>query len=226
MSLQSPGTNNANDANQVDGLKIWSCTNCRRRKVRCDRRYPCAPCTRNKAECTFPVTGRIPRRGSRDASNPKSLVPKQTELVGRLRRLEAMIGGLSSQVEHATVANQDDAPMQGSTNDLSVASVTPSEMSSQDHRLSYSKSATESSNSTRDGDQITIGVAERNSKARQVSDDSEEMMTTNNGEIVVGSRFWSVFCKEVHFSSTLVDCVMTAEATPAIRSRTSKNIVS
>ncbi|KAL9074834.1 MAG: hypothetical protein Q9161_001972 [Pseudevernia consocians] len=71
----------------------------------CDRPYPCAPCTRIKTECVFPVCGRVSRRG-RDASYPKPPVQKQVELVGRLRRAEAMAGDLSSQVEDAAGVEQ------------------------------------------------------------------------------------------------------------------------
>lgn len=101
MSLQPPESDSVNDANRSESVKLWNCINCRRRKVRCDRRHPCAPCSKHKTECTFPVSGRLPRR-ARDAINPGAQ-KKQTELLGRLRRLEAMVGDLGSQVEHAAV---------------------------------------------------------------------------------------------------------------------------
>src|SRR3954471_23825164 len=88
MSLQPPEPDNANDTNLAEGLKVWNCVNCRRRKVHCGRR---APCTRNKTECAFPVSGRILHRG-RDANYPKTPAQKQTEFLGRRRRLEATVG--------------------------------------------------------------------------------------------------------------------------------------
>ncbi|KAM0268569.1 hypothetical protein ACHAPA_004810 [Fusarium lateritium] len=79
-------------------LKIWSCVICRRRKIRCDRKDPCSNCTKSNIDCHFPVTGRIPRR-SRDPSASKTPAQKQSELLGRLRRLESVVTELAAQVE-------------------------------------------------------------------------------------------------------------------------------
>ncbi|AEO62775.1 uncharacterized protein THITE_2027909, partial [Thermothielavioides terrestris NRRL 8126] len=91
-------------APDADGdLKVWSCVTCRRRKVKCDRRDPCANCVRNAIECHFPVTGRLPRR-SRESSasnNRPSQAQRQAELLGRLRRLEDLVAELSGQLEDA-----------------------------------------------------------------------------------------------------------------------------
>ncbi|EHK49355.1 hypothetical protein TRIATDRAFT_214314 [Trichoderma atroviride IMI 206040] len=80
-----------------DGLQIWSCVTCRRRKVKCDRTNPCSNCARNGVECHFPVTGRLPRR--RDPTTWKSPTEKQAELLNRLRRLESLVTELAAQVE-------------------------------------------------------------------------------------------------------------------------------
>ncbi|UKZ50487.1 hypothetical protein TrVGV298_004750 [Trichoderma virens] len=80
-----------------DGLRIWNCVTCRRRKIKCDRRDPCSNCVKNRIECHFPVTGRLPRR--RDPSTWKSPTEKQAELLDRLRRLEALVTELAAQVE-------------------------------------------------------------------------------------------------------------------------------
>jgi hypothetical protein len=198
MSLQLPEPNGANDTNRAEGLKVWSCVNCRRRKVRCDRRHPCAPCTRNKTECTFPVSGRIPRRG-RDTNYPKPPAQKQAELLGRLRRLEAMVGDLSSQVEHAAAVSQDNHPVESST---SATSATLSEMSWPDHRLAlHSQSASGDPHTTRDGVQTVSSMAKGTSELPQVFDEFGELTVASNGDLVVGNRFWTVFCKEVCSSS-------------------------
>ncbi|OCL04052.1 hypothetical protein AOQ84DRAFT_269426, partial [Glonium stellatum] len=151
-----------------EGLKVWSRVNCRRRKVRCDRRHPCASCTRNRAECVFPVSGRIPRRG-RDANYHNPPGQKQAELLGRFRRLEAMVGDLSSQVEHAAAVSQDD------------------------HLLDSSTSATLSETGP-PGQQPALynELASGNPSATP-----GELVMASNGELVVGNRFWTVFCKEV-----------------------------
>lgn len=90
------------------GLKIWSCVICRRRKIRCDRKDPCSNCTKSNIDCHFPVSGRIPRR-SRDpsASSSKTPAQKQSELLGRLRRLESVVTELAAQVEDENGAKVD-----------------------------------------------------------------------------------------------------------------------
>jgi Fungal Zn(2)-Cys(6) binuclear cluster domain len=204
MSLQPPEHNGANDTNRAEGLKVWSCINCRRRKVRCDRRHPCAPCTRNKTECIFPVSGRIPRRG-RDANYPNPPAQKKAELLGHLRRLEAMVGDLSSQVEHAAAVSQGNHLMDSSTGVTSAASttsVTSSETSWPDHRLAlHSQSASGNLRTTHDGVQTGSGMAKGTSESPQVSDGFGELEVASNGDLVVGNRFWTVFCKEVCSSS-------------------------
>jgi len=203
MSLQPPepnGANGANDTNRAEGLKVWSCVNCRRRKVRCDRYHPCAPCTRNKTECVFPISGRIPRHG-RDANYPNPTAQKQAELLGRLRRLEAMVGDLGSQVEHAAAVSQGNHPVKSSTSATSGTSgtgATSSEKGWPDHRLAlHSQSASGNSRTTRDGVQTGSGMAEGTSESPQVSDEFGELVVASNGDLVVGNRFWTVFCKEV-----------------------------
>ena len=202
MSLQPPEPNSADDTNRAEGLKVWSCVNCRRRKVRCDRRHPCAPCTRNKTECVFPISGRIPRR-DRDANHPNPPAQKQVELLGRLRRLEAMVGDLGSQVEHAAAVSQGNHLMDSSTSAISATSAISSETGWPDHRLPrHSQSANGNSRTTRDGVQTSSGMAKGTSEPPQVSDEFGELAVASNGDLVVGNRFWTVFCKEVCSSST------------------------
>lgn len=82
-----------------DGLQIWSCVSCRRRKLRCNRIHPCPNCVRSKIDCHFPVTGRLPRRSAQPATSPAQ---KQTELLGRIRRLEAVVTELAGQMDDGT----------------------------------------------------------------------------------------------------------------------------
>jgi hypothetical protein len=100
-------------------LKIWSCVICRRRKIRCDRKDPCSNCTKSNIDCHFPVTGRIPRR-SRDPSASKTPAQKQSELLGRLRRLESVVTELAAQVEDENGAKIDSHVMGGITVDAAA----------------------------------------------------------------------------------------------------------
>jgi hypothetical protein len=167
MSLQS--SNPVDDGGEP--LKIWNCVNCRRRKLRCDRHHPCAPCTRNKLECVFPISGRLPRR-SRIGDHAAQ---KQVELVGRLRRLEAMVGGLSSQVENAAGISQ------------------------RDHDIDSSASEPTAITSKRSSICITEATEQP-----QVAEDFGVLEIASNGDLVVGEGFWTVFCREVRINTDSV----------------------
>lgn len=185
MSLQPREPNDGvGDTNRAERLQIWSCVNCRRRKVRCDRYHPCAPCTRNKAECVFPVSGRLPRR-SRDGKDLNPRAQKQAELLGRLRRLESMVGNLGSQVEAAAAVSQGNHPAESSktatntTNTTSATGIT---------------SAT-SNDGVRLGSSLALGTLE----SLPVSEGFGELVVAaSNGDLVLGNRFWTVFCTEVY----------------------------
>lgn len=71
-------------------LNPRSCTTCRKRKVRCDKRHPCANCSKANIDCVFPGPGRAPRRSRK---------PPDTELLARLRRLEGVVQSLGKGLE-------------------------------------------------------------------------------------------------------------------------------
>ncbi|CAD6573380.1 MAG: hypothetical protein ASARMPRED_006024 [Alectoria sarmentosa] len=93
------GTPPANGtANGSAGLNARSCTTCRKRKVKCDKRHPCSNCTRAGIECIFPGPGRAPRRSRK---------PPDTELLARLRRLEGVVQSLGKGIDdEAEPANE------------------------------------------------------------------------------------------------------------------------
>lgn len=85
-------------ANATSGLNARSCTTCRKRKVKCDKRHPCSNCNRAVIECIFPGPGRAPRRSRK---------PPDTELLARLRRLEGVVQSLGKGIdEEAETANE------------------------------------------------------------------------------------------------------------------------
>jgi len=71
-------------------LNPRSCVTCRRRKVRCNKLYPCSNCQKAHIDCIFPAPGRAPRR-------PRK--PPDGELLARLRRLEGVVHSLGVQVD-------------------------------------------------------------------------------------------------------------------------------
>ena len=203
MSLQTPESNPDNNfgTHQVENLKLWSCINCRRRKVRCDRRHPCAPCSRNETECVFPVSGRLPRR-SRDSNYPRNPTQKQTELLGRLRRLEAMVGDLGSQVEHAATVSEGHNPVESSVGATSATSAASDEILRPDHGfVRHSQTAYSNPRTVFDEVQTDSSRKKDISESPQISDQSRGLVVTNNDETVVDDRFWTVFCKEVSSSA-------------------------
>ncbi|KAF2211648.1 hypothetical protein CERZMDRAFT_112381 [Cercospora zeae-maydis SCOH1-5] len=80
----------------VDGhgrvLNPRSCVTCRKRKVKCNKVWPCNHCSRGHIECVFPAPGRAPRK-------PRKLGEgRDKELLERLRQLETVVKGLGAEV--------------------------------------------------------------------------------------------------------------------------------
>ncbi|KAF3129343.1 hypothetical protein TWF703_008966 [Orbilia oligospora] len=179
MSFPSltPNLNNGDD-----GLKIWSCTNCRRRKVRCDRKDPCIHCTKNNVECTFPIAGRVPRRNIRGVSKPHKIAPKHQELLSRLRSLEDMVSQLGSQIEYAAI---DISTNNDGLDSLSI----PEDLVRIETPLAPSRSLSDKTHSN-------------------TPQESDNMILENNGNLIVGDRFWTIFCGEVHINarSSISNC--------------------
>ncbi|KAH6976296.1 hypothetical protein BKA56DRAFT_658243 [Ilyonectria sp. MPI-CAGE-AT-0026] len=167
------------------GLKIWSCVTCRRRKVRCDRRDPCSNCVRAAIDCHYPVTGRVPRR-SRDPSVWKSPAQKQSELLSRLRRLEAVVTELSAQVEEGPGEPSANPPSDQPNPSLSVSGNT----SSPDTTQSEARSA---------GQSLTSDASDALSfiPGSEFDEEFGRLVVDKDGSRHVGNRFWSVFCDEV-----------------------------
>lgn len=69
------------------GLPGRSCTQCRKRKIKCDKASPCGGCVKSKTECIF-ITAKATRR-------PRG----QNELLSKLKRLEGVVKQLSGLVE-------------------------------------------------------------------------------------------------------------------------------
>ncbi len=114
--------------------------------------------------------------------------------MGRLRRLEAMVGGLSSQVEDAVAISQSNHPAESSVSETSAMS---NETGLLDQRAFRSELAGAYPLNNHDGVQTSSGKLENTSESPQNSDDFGVLEMASNGDLVVGTRFWTVFCKEV-----------------------------
>lgn len=87
------GSHTSPHAHDAVGSHHISCTNCRKRKIKCNRIEPCGPCTRAGVECVF--RARAPRSQNK-GKDPKS---REAELLLRLSRLE----GLVSKIDPAAI---------------------------------------------------------------------------------------------------------------------------
>lgn len=90
-------TTAANEPVDSEAAKIWNCINCRRRKVRCDRLDPCSSCSKLSLDCHYPVSGRVARR-NRAPTTWESSHKKQTDLLQRVQKLEAIVTELATQM--------------------------------------------------------------------------------------------------------------------------------
>ncbi|KAF1982279.1 putative C6 transcription factor [Aulographum hederae CBS 113979] len=73
-----------------EDLKGYSCLPCRQRKVKCDRRAPCAHCTKTEKECSFVA----PVRGKRK----RTKLPKEG-LHAKLKRYEELLKSYGAKIE-------------------------------------------------------------------------------------------------------------------------------
>jgi hypothetical protein len=177
------GNSRTSGTSGSDGLRIWSCVTCRRRKVRCDRRDPCANCTRQNIDCHFPVTGRLPRRRPPPSGNAASgtAAYKQSELLNRLRRLEAVVTELGCQIEDGA----KETGFSGGNVSLQISTSRPldygDEGGDDDHEVDPQSDVRDVSTSS----------------LPEINEDFGKLVIAKDGSLQVGNRFWTVFCDEV-----------------------------
>ncbi|MCJ1471357.1 hypothetical protein MMC07_010005 [Pseudocyphellaria aurata] len=85
-SLQHPSS----EISATKNPKGRSCVLCQQRKVKCDRKDPCAACSRAHVECVFRAPA-PPRRRKRK--------PSQSDLLARLTRYEQLLPGLGAKID-------------------------------------------------------------------------------------------------------------------------------
>lgn len=70
---------------------LLSCTNCRKRKVKCNKTSPCSACDRSSLTCVFPNRARLPR-GRTGGSKTTNV-----ELLRRVNKLEELLDKASGE---------------------------------------------------------------------------------------------------------------------------------
>ncbi|KAI0202743.1 hypothetical protein F4808DRAFT_57534 [Astrocystis sublimbata] len=127
----------ANEAGEQQPVSPWSCYPCRRRKVRCDRRYPCSLCLKGNLDCSFPISGRTPtRRHDLPSFTPRK--EKQEDLLGRLRRLESLVSSFGEEPEGNDSSHRgtrSNPPTAGSRHGLNGRQHEKSDMAHVTHEL-------------------------------------------------------------------------------------------
>lgn len=91
--------------------KPRSCAICAKRKVRCDKQYPCSRCRRAGIQCVLPAVDNRPRYArpliSLSESDAKALPPGVAidKILDRVKVLERLVKDLSDELEHARAAS-------------------------------------------------------------------------------------------------------------------------
>ncbi|KAI1304394.1 hypothetical protein F5Y03DRAFT_178425 [Xylaria venustula] len=158
----------------------WSCFPCRRRKIRCDRRYPCSHCFKGDLECGFPVSGRTPTR-RHDLPSFAAKIEKKDDLLGRLRRLEGFVAKLRSELQGAN--HDDEASLHDGAQALN---------------LEMPLSGTS---------QVGTGARQSllNRDLARVTDELGTLVIHNNESMYVGNWLWGVICDEVKHIRQVVE---------------------
>ncbi len=167
----------------------WNCFHCRRRKVRCDRHWPCSNCVKGQHDCLFPTTGRNFRRPE---PRPGSLQPKarQAQLLDRIRLLESVVDGLNSELEGRSALEGSGAGgnMLGSPDDRQGGD---GELNH--HSVANSLSALDASIGGNSGPERRI----------------EPQSPIERGSLYVGDRFWASLRREASFQTSCIQAACT-----------------
>lgn len=102
---------------------LLSCTNCRKRKVKCSKTTPCSACDRSSLTCVFPNRARLPR-GRTGGSKTTNV-----ELLRRVNKLEELLDKASGEAN--VDSSKPSAPLsQGRrSNSVQPVDLSPSEAS-------------------------------------------------------------------------------------------------
>ncbi|KAK4866232.1 hypothetical protein LT330_008573 [Penicillium expansum] len=84
----------------------FSCMECRRKKVRCNKKQPCSACLKANEDCVFPEYDPHPRKRKRRVN---------TELLSRLGKLEDLVQTMSTNI-YGGIEQHDDGGPDGNEN--------------------------------------------------------------------------------------------------------------
>lgn len=105
---EEPATASSLPRGEGPKLLQRSCFDCSRRKVRCNKQFPCDNCVRLGLECKFPPPGRKPRKAPKRLSN-------KAGLLSRLSLLEQEVKELGRKSVAEEPLEDHDTPQSGRT---------------------------------------------------------------------------------------------------------------
>lgn len=165
--------------------QLWNCLNCKRRKVRCDRQFPCANCVKGERECVFPTSGRVFRRAD-SRIHYLGTKTKHAELMDRIRRLEKVVDGLNTELESRPASSGGSKRGSPPSHDVNFDNNSPDGFaaSSSDPEASVQGSVTLS-------DIIQPGPQSQGLETPSIVAPSQE-----RSSIYVGDHFWASLSRE------------------------------
>ncbi|EWZ33069.1 hypothetical protein FOZG_14564 [Fusarium oxysporum Fo47] len=149
----------------------WNCLNCRRRKVRCDRKNPCSHCSRSGKPCVFPQSGRLPRRPpASTVGAPGHSGGRSRDLLDRIRRLEGIVNTFNTNLEHGRPLHLHGVPESASENGARASTARAGLPTERPH-----------STEEPEGGHRHAGF----------------LVSGQDGKLYIGGDFWSTLCREV-----------------------------
>ena len=88
LSNGPPSGNASNALPSLAGINPRSCTVCRRRKVKCDKKMPCGNCVKAGNDCVFPASRGVPQPSNSSYSQSSG---RDAQLLARLNKLEKVV---------------------------------------------------------------------------------------------------------------------------------------
>jgi hypothetical protein len=108
-------------------LKPLSCTNCRHRKIKCDKSHPCTACKRSGIDCVFPKRTRVRASGRQGSRNYRS---RDDELLRRIGKLEVLVEKMGEGVPNLLTSKAPSGLSTASSSESSASIVSYKERNS------------------------------------------------------------------------------------------------
>lgn len=154
-----------------------SCVTCKRRKVRCDKNFPCANCARKRIECVYLTSEKKRTRGPGKHRAGERL----EQMTSRVAQLEQVLGKLQSRG-----TGEDRSPIQENFRAISETGSAPQHDGNSTRTDTFRTVAT--------GE--TGEAGEENGQARSTS----RLLVKGGKSQYIRNKFWASINEEVSYS--------------------------